>query len=81
LTEWNFDPGSNQELANDSAFMRQFTIDSLNAMIEAKADFATQFDAQSYSGYGALDMFDSENNGEPKAQFYAMRDVISQYKP
>jgi Glycosyl hydrolase catalytic core len=81
LTEWNFDPGSNLTLGNDSAFMRQFTTDALNSMIQAKADFATQFEAQSYGGYGALDMFDSENNGEPKAQFYAMRDVISQYKP
>lgn len=81
ITEWNMDPGSNQTLGDDQAFMYQFTQHALSAMIQAKLDFANQFDTQNYGGYGALDMFDITNKDQPKAQFNAIRDVIMQYYP
>jgi len=81
ITEWNMDPGSNHMLGDDPAFMYQFTRQALSAMIQAKLDFANQFDAQNAGGYGALDMFDVTNKDQPKAQFNAIRDLIKQYYP
>src|SRR5260370_25712782 len=80
ITEWNMDSGNNQTLANDCNFMEQFSVKALKAMISAHLDFANQFDAQSYSGYGTLDMFDRDNNDQPKCQFNAIKDLISQYR-
>lgn len=86
LTEWNFDPGSNSVLGSDDAFMRQFTEIAINQFISAHLDFANQFDAMSYAGYGTLDMFNilwwgPPNQSAPKAQYYAMVDIINKYRP
>jgi hypothetical protein len=78
ISEWNADPGSNPYMDNAS-FMTQFTADSMQSMINAKLDFAAEFDAQSGSGYSYLDMFDLDNNNQPKAQYTEMATVISQY--
>ena len=48
-------------------------------MISAGPDGAFQFDAQDYGVYGHLDMFDIAKNDQPKAQYYAIKDLISQY--
>jgi len=81
ITEWNMDPGSNNTLGDNSQFMHDFTVAALKQMISAHLDFANQFDAQDYSGYGSLDMFDINKNDQPKTQFTAIKDLISQYKP
>ena len=80
ITEWNMNSGNTQTLADDCNFMMQFSTRALEAMISAHLDFANQFDAQSYAGYGALDMFDRDNNDQPKCQFNAIKDLISQYR-
>ncbi len=77
ITEWNYDP-SNPPPDYGTDFIRQFTARAMQAMIQAKLDFACQFDAQSYANYGVLDMFDL---GQPKPQYYAIKDIISQYLP
>src|SRR5262249_11339292 len=51
ITEWNFDPGSNP-LGNNGSFMSQFSTAALQSMISAGLNFACQFDAQSYGGFG-----------------------------
>jgi hypothetical protein len=79
ITEWNADPGSNTFMQNAS-FMTKFTQASLQAMIDEKLDFAAEFDAQSYSGYCNLDMFDScSGTDQPKAQFTEIAKSISRY--
>jgi len=77
ITEWNMDPGSNNVLASNHQFMWDFTTTSLNSMIAAHLDFANQFDAMSFAGYGTLDMF-SVNTSQPKPQFWAMVGVLQQ---
>jgi hypothetical protein len=80
ITEWNADSGVNPYMEN-AAFMTRFTRDAMQAMIDAKLDFAAQFSAQSYSGYCHLDMFDScLGTDQPKAQFIEMSKIISQYR-
>lgn len=86
LTEWNFDPGTNSVLGSDDAFMKQFTEIAIHQFISAHLDFANQFDAMSYAGYGTLDMFNiiwwgPPKQSTPKAQYYAMTDLINQYRP
>jgi hypothetical protein len=81
ITEWNFDPGSNTALAGDPTFMDKYTRTALASMISGGLDFAAQYDAQSYGGYGALDMFDIGRSDQPKAQFEAVKDLIGQYRP
>lgn len=78
ITEWNADPGANPLLDNAS-FMTKFTQQSMNAMIAAGLDGACQFDAQDDGGYGHLDMFDITKGDQPKAQYYAIKNLISQY--
>ena len=78
ITEWNADPGANPLLENTS-FMTQFTQQAMKAMISAGLDGAFQFDAQDYGGYGHLDMFDITKNDQPKAQFFAIKNLIRQY--
>lgn len=78
ITEWNADPGANP-LQENASFMTKFTQQAMQAMISAGLDGACQFDAQDYGGYGHLDMFDVNKNDQPKAQFYAMKNLISQY--
>jgi hypothetical protein len=79
ITEWNADPSANPLLENTS-FMTQFTQQAMKAMIDAGLDGAFQFDTRSYAGWGHLDMFDAAKNDQPKAQYYAMKDLISQYR-
>jgi hypothetical protein len=78
ITEWNADPGSNPLLENAS-FMTPFSRQAMEAMISAGLDGAFQLDAQDYGGYGHLDMFDITKNDQPKAQYYAIKSLISQY--
>lgn len=81
ITEWNFDPGSNTELGRNATFMDAFSRAALQSMISARLDFAAQFDTASFSGYGALDMFDNNDNDRPKAQFQAVKEIIAQHAP
>jgi len=87
LTEWNFDPGSNSVLGSNDAFMKQFTEIAINQFISAHLDFANQFDAMSYAGYGTLDMFNvlwqgpPDQRTVPKAQYYALVQLINKYHP
>lgn len=81
ITEWNYDPGSGVSWGKDAAFMKAFTTNALNAMISAHLDFANEFDVQSYSNYGDLDMFDIYHGDAPKAQFTTLKNLIAQYYP
>jgi hypothetical protein len=78
ITEWNADPGANP-LQENASFMTQFTQQAMQVMIRAGLDGAFQYDAQNYGGYGHLDIFDITKNDQPKAQYYAMKNLISQY--
>jgi hypothetical protein len=51
----------------------------MKAMIRAGLGGAFQYDPQNYGGYGHLDMFDITKYDQPKAQYYAMKNLISQY--
>lgn len=80
ISEWNFDPGSNNTLGGNKAYMTAYTRTALSSMIAAKLDFAAQFDTQDYGGYGALDMFDVGHKDRPKAQFMVMKQIIARYR-
>ena len=81
ITEWNYDPGNPPPVyGDDPTFMTSFTNTVVADMVRAGVAFACQFDAASYSGYGRLDMFDV-NSDQPKAQFFALRSLIAQYRP
>ena len=81
ISEWNFDPDNPPPAYGDDAnFITRFTIDALHSMAQAGVAFACQFDAASYSGFGHLDMFQVDT-AQPKPQFYAMKDLIQQYRP
>jgi len=81
ITEWNYDPGNPPpSYGDDPNFIMQFSTDALHAMAQAGVAFACQFDAASYSGYGRLDIFDLDSN-QPKPQYYAIKNVILQYRP
>lgn len=81
ITEWNYDPGNPPPVyGDDPDFIKQFTINALKSMISANVAFACQFDAASYSGYGRLDMFNVDS-GEGKPQYFALKDMIKQYRP
>ncbi len=80
ITEWNYD-ASVPPPDYGTTFIQQFTTQALMSMIQAGLDFANQFDAQSYGGYGGFDMFDLNHHDQPKPQYYAIKNVISQYFP
>lgn len=80
ISEWNYDSGNAPSDYGD-AFIQRFTSDALHSMIQAKVDFAAQFDALSYAAYGGLDMFELNQHGQPKAQYYAIKQIISEYRP
>ena len=81
ISEWNFDPNLPPPAYGDEAdFITKFSIEALHSMAQAGVAFACQFDAASYSGYGHLDMFQVDT-AQPKAQFYAMKALIQQYRP
>ena len=73
-------PGQQRWKQGVSSFITRFTIDALHSMAQAGVAFACQFDAASYSGYGHLDMFQVDT-AQPKPQFYAIKDLIQQYRP
>jgi hypothetical protein len=81
ITEWNYD-ADNPPAAygNDAAFITQFTMSALHAMIQAGLDFANQFDAASYAGFGRLDMIDT-GSSRPKPQYDAIKSLIARYRP
>jgi hypothetical protein len=81
ITEWNYDANTPPPSYGEKAdFITKFSTDALSSMIEAGVTFACQFDAASYAGYGRLDMLDTTNNNF-KPQYYAIKNVIQQYKP
>ncbi|MGO8948460.1 MAG: GDSL-type esterase/lipase family protein [Ktedonobacterales bacterium] len=81
ISEWNYDPGNPPPAYGDNAsFITQFTTTAIKSMIAAGVAFACQFDAASYSGYGALDMFDIDND-QAKPQYYALASLIKEYRP
>lgn len=81
ITEWNYDPGNPPPAyGDDPAFITKFTNQALQAMIAGGVNFACQFDAASYAGYGRLDLFDVYTNGA-KPQYYAIKTVIAKYRP
>lgn len=80
ITEWNFDPENPPPGYGDAnEFMSQFSAQALRFMIRAGISFACQFDAASFAGYGHLDMFDQQGN--PKVQYYAIKNIIARYRP
>ena len=80
ISEWNFDPNlPPPAYGDDAGFITKFTSEALRSMAEAKVAFACQFDAASYSGYGHLDMFQNDT-AQPKAQFYALKELIQKYR-
>jgi len=81
ITEWNFDSDNPPPAyGKNSNFITSFTKTALQSMIQAGVTFANQFDAASYAGYGGLDMFNVQS-GIPKAQYYAIKSIIAQYRP
>jgi hypothetical protein len=81
ITEWNYN-ADNPPTAyrGDPTFITQFTSSALHFMIQARLDFANQFDAASGAGSGGLDMFDFYT-GRPKLQYIALRNLVNQYRP
>lgn len=81
ISEWNYDPGNPPPaFGDDPAFITQFSIQALLAMMQGHIAFACQFDAADYSGYGRLDMFNVAND-QPKPQYTAIKTVIANYRP
>ena len=66
-------------LMSDTSFIQQFTTSALNQMVSSHLDFANQFTAENFAGYGALDMFDTQNHGTPKPQWTTFANMIAQY--
>lgn len=80
ITEWNFNPGNPPPAyGDDPNFITQFSVGAVQSMAQGGASFACQFDAASYAGYGHLDMFDV--NGQPKAQYQVIKQLIGNYRP
>lgn len=80
VSEWNADPDNPPASYVDSPeFSTRFTTQVLQVMQWAGVDFACQFDAASFAGYGRLDMFDQQGQG--KAQYAAMAQVIARARP
>jgi hypothetical protein len=81
ISEWNFDSGNPPPAyGEESEFITSFTTDALHSMAQAGVAFACQFDAASFAGYGRLDMFDVQND-QPKPQYYAIKNLIQEYRP
>jgi len=81
ISEWNFDSGNPPPAyGEESEFITRFTADALHSMAQAGVAFACQFDAASFAGYGRLDMFDLQND-QPKPQYYAIKNLIQEYRP
>jgi hypothetical protein len=73
ISEWSADPnpsGTNN-MAYSEPQMSNFVTAGLNAMVQAKLDFAAEFDAQSVAAYGGLDMFAGSNTPRPYFNAYA----------
>jgi hypothetical protein len=81
ITEWNFDPGNPPPTyGDDNTFITSFSNIAIQSMMQSGVAFACQFDAASFAGFGHLDMFHVENS-TPKAQYYAIKASIAQYRP
>jgi hypothetical protein len=80
ISEWSADPtpSGTKNMAYTEPEMSNFITASLNAMVQAKLDFAAEFDAQSVAAYGGLDMFSSSNT--PRPYFNAFANEIAKYK-
>jgi hypothetical protein len=81
VSEYNFDPGSNNLYAwgDNGPFMRQWTTTALSAMLAIGVSFANQFTSLNYSGYGYLDMFQDSAPYSPKPQYYAIAAAVKKY--
>ena len=78
ISEWSADPSDTNNMAYTEPQMSNFVTATLNAMVQAKLDFAAEFDAQSVAAYGGLDMFDSSN--APRPYFYAYSAAIARFR-
>jgi hypothetical protein len=80
ISEWSADgqASGTKNMAYTEPSMSNFIRASLDAMAEAKLDFAAEFDAQSVAAYGGLDMFSSTN--APRPYFRAYASEIAKYR-
>lgn len=77
ISEWSSDTSG--ILPAREPGMSQFITQTLNQMIQAKLDFANEYNMQSFAAYGGLDMLDQKN--QPRAYFNAFVHVTREYKP
>jgi hypothetical protein len=78
ISEWSDDPSMWSSMTLTEPKMSQFIAAVLNTMVQAKLDFANEFDIQSGAAFGSLDMFDQTN--KPRPYFYAFSNSIAQYR-
>jgi|SRR5579884_758249 len=78
VSEWSADPSGTNNMALAEPQMSDFVTASLNAMVQAKLDFAAEFDAQSVAAYGGLDMFDRSDT--PRPYFNAFSAAIARFR-
>jgi hypothetical protein len=71
ISEWSADPRDTNNMARTEPQMSNFVTACLDAMVQAKLDFAAEFDAQSDAAHGGLDMFDGSNTPRPYFAAYA----------
>lgn len=80
VTEWNYAPSTGLEpYGTDPDFMTQWTTTALNSIIAGGAAVACQFNCAS-TVTSQLDMISTKTN-QPKAQYTAIANIISQYHP
>jgi hypothetical protein len=81
VSEYNFDPGSNNLYAwgGDGPFMKEWETTALAALVKIGVAFANEFTSLNYSGYGYLDMFHDSAPYEPKAQERSLAAAVPRY--
>src|SRR6266581_149574 len=87
VTEWNINPGNPvPEYMKDGTFVSTWFQQGVLALIAGGCALASCFDAASNAGTylsgtkGALDMIDTAT-ATPKAQYYALQNLITFYQP
>lgn len=78
ITEWNEYCCNESNWTSDPGFS-QYVTDSLNSMIAAHTDFASEFTLYNSGGLDDqdLDMFDA--SGQPRPEYTVMRSMIAKY--
>jgi hypothetical protein len=81
ISEYNFDPGTNNLYAwgSDSTFMYQWTKTALDAVVATHMAFSNEYTALDHAGHGELDMFSDSSPYGPKPQFYGMVSEVEKY--